>query len=166
MQYRKLQTEDFDSYNKLREMSLETAPEAFLSTNEEERGIRKKRFYSTIQNEFNFILGAFDGNELIGIVSFVREIRKKIIHKGGIFGMFVKPEYQGAGNGSKLLELALDKAFKTEGIKQINLSVITSNERAVKLYEKAGFVSYGLEKDALCINGKFFDELLMVNFKK
>jgi RimJ/RimL family protein N-acetyltransferase len=165
MQYRELQIEDFSAYNKLREMALDTEPEAFKSTNNEERKNREEKFNLNIQNKFNFILGAFKANDLVGVATFIREIRKKTIHKGGIYGVFVDPDYRGRGIGTKLLDLVIDKSFKIDGIKQINLSVTFSNKKASRLYEKAGFVPYGLEKAAFCVNDVFYDNLLMVRFK-
>jgi len=165
MQYRKLQAEDFVSYNRIREMALETKPEAFISTNDEEKAIRKERFNRIIQDKNNFIIGAFDSDELAGTVVFTRESRKKISHKGLITGMFVSSENRGKGIGLILLQTVFDFAFKIDGLRQIGLKVAGTNIGAVKLYEKAGFVSYGLEKDAFCNNGIFIDDLYMVKFK-
>jgi RimJ/RimL family protein N-acetyltransferase len=165
MQYKKLQAEDFVSYNRIREMALETEPDAFISTNDEEKAIREERFNGIIQDKNNFIIGAFEDYELAGTVVFTRESRKKISHKGLITGMFVSSENRGKGIGLILLQTVFDFAFKIDGIRQIGLKVAATNIGAVKLYEKAGFVSYGLEKDAFCNNGIFIDDLYMVKFK-
>jgi RimJ/RimL family protein N-acetyltransferase len=164
MKYRKLQPEDYDSYNSIRERALETEPEAFISTNEEERAIRKERF-NPITRGNNFIIGAFDDTELVGTAVFTREARKKISHKGNITGMFISPEYRGKGVGLNLLNTVFENAFKIDGIRQIDLKVAAPNISAIKLYEKAGFVSYGLEKDAFCNNGVFIDDIYMARFK-
>ena len=162
MKYRELIIEDFEVYNDLREMSLEVGREMFVSTNDEERNNRKSKFTSRVQDDFSFIMGAFEGNTLIGIVTFVRENRIKIKHKGGIYGMFVNPNYQGKGIGSKLLSLTLEKTFEMEGLRQINLGVMSTNLSAIKLYEKMGFKPYGMEKEAVFVNENFLDELFMV----
>ena len=123
MNYRTLDIIDFESYDKIRTLALDTYPEAFLSSNTSERADRKNKYISTIENDFNFIMGAFDIDNLVGIVTFIRENREKSKHKGGIFAMFLKTEYQGKGIATKLLELTLDKAFQIKGLKQINLGV-------------------------------------------
>jgi RimJ/RimL family protein N-acetyltransferase len=46
-------------------------------------------------------------------------------------------------------------------IEEIRLSVVTTNAEAVRLYAKAGFSVYGLERRALKIDGRYYDELLM-----
>lgn len=165
MNYRTLDINDFESYNEIRKISLDTYPEAFLSSNEEENSIRKERFYSTIKNEFNFIMGAFDENKLVGIISVIRENRKKANHKAGIYGMFLKPEYQGKGIAKELLDISLKKLFEIKDIQKVNLSVNASNEKAINLYEKSGFNPYGIERNAICIDDKYYDEILMVLFR-
>jgi RimJ/RimL family protein N-acetyltransferase len=164
MTYRELTIDDFDAYNELREMSLNVGTEIFVSTNDEERSSRKAKFTSRIQDEFSFVMGAFEGNILIGVVTFGREDRIKIKHKGGIYGMFINPDFQGKGVGSALMKLTLEKAFKMEGLRQINLGVMSSNLNAIRLYEKMGFKPYGVEEKAVFVNETFLDESLMVKF--
>jgi RimJ/RimL family protein N-acetyltransferase len=166
MTYRELTIDDFDAYNELREMALNVGAEIFVSTNDEERNSRKAKFTSRMQDDFSFVMGAFEGNILVGVVTFGREDRIKIKHKGGIYGMFINPDYQGKGVGSALMTLTLEKAFKIEGLRQINLGVMSSNLNAIKLYEKMGFKPYGVEEKAVFVNGNFLDELFMVKFNE
>ena len=51
-------------------------------------------------------------------------------------------EYWGLGIGKALLEGCIECAIKA-GFEQVELEVVAENERAVKMYEKAGFVEYG-----------------------
>jgi RimJ/RimL family protein N-acetyltransferase len=162
MKYRELTIEDFDAYNQLREMALNVGTEIFVSTNDEERNNRKSKFSSRIEDDNSFVMGAFEGNILIGIVTFIKEERIKIMHKGGIYGMFINPDHQGKGVGSELLSFTLEKASKMTGLRQINLGVMSINLNAIKLYEKMGFKPYGVEKEAVFVNETFLDELFMV----
>jgi RimJ/RimL family protein N-acetyltransferase len=164
MTYRELKIDDFEAYNELREMALNVGTEIFVSTNDEERDGRKAKFTSRMQDDFSFVMGAFEGNILIGVVTFIREDRIKIKHKGGIYGMFINPDFQGKRIGSKLMKLTLEKAFKMEGLRQINLGVMSSNLNAIRLYEKMGFKPYGVEEKAVFVNETFLDESLMVKF--
>ncbi|WP_353074432.1 GNAT family N-acetyltransferase [Lactococcus lactis] len=43
-------------------------------------------------------MGIFDGKELVGMVSFHKEIGEKERHKGDIYGMFIHEDYQGKGD--------------------------------------------------------------------
>jgi RimJ/RimL family protein N-acetyltransferase len=107
-----------------------------------------------------FVLGAFD--LLVGIVTFMRESSPKTAHKGNVYGMFVVPEMRGKGLGKSLLLELIRKAKYCNGLEQINLTVVSDNEPAKKLYKSIGFQVYGVEQNALKFNGEYFDEDLMV----
>ena len=47
---------------------------------------------------------------------------------------------------------------------KINLSVVTTETPAVKLYEKKGFTIVGKLNKQLKVNGKYYDEYLMEFF--
>ncbi|WP_252361736.1 GNAT family protein [Paenibacillus sp. FSL R10-2782] len=51
-----------------------------------------------------------------------------------------------------------------EALKQLHLSVVATNQAAIKLYRKLGFETYGIEKNALEYNGQGYDEELMAYF--
>ena len=55
-------------------------------------------------------------------------------------------EYWGYGIGSIMLETALRYA-KEVGFEQAELEVVSSNTKAIKLYEKYGFKKYGVKPD-------------------
>jgi RimJ/RimL family protein N-acetyltransferase len=44
---------------------------------------------------------------------------------------------------------------------QIHLAVNAGNPRALALYESLGFIAYGREPRTLCVDGVFYDEILM-----
>jgi RimJ/RimL family protein N-acetyltransferase len=46
----------------------------------------------------------------------------------------------------------------------VQLTVVSENEAARRLYEAMGFVAYGHEKRALKHDGRYYDEVLMVKF--
>jgi RimJ/RimL family protein N-acetyltransferase len=165
MLYRELELEDYEAYNALRAIALDTAPQAFLMTNAEESELRKARFEDTPNHPHKFMMGAFEENKLVGMMGFVKQERKKAAHKGEIWGVFVLPEKQGQGIATNLLKLTIDKAFKIEELRQIILGVNSANPKAIALYEKAGFTLWGIEKDALHTNGQFYNENMMVIFR-
>ena len=61
-----------------------------------------------------------------------------------------------------MVEQVLEIAKET--VEQVVLSVITSNEHACRFYKKMGFETYGLEKRALSIDGRYYDEEFMVRY--
>jgi RimJ/RimL family protein N-acetyltransferase len=65
----------------------------------------------------------------------------------------------GVINGKAALFEGLHCTFQ---IDRIQLTVVSSNDAARRLYERKGFVTYGIEPNALCVEGLRYDELLMV----
>jgi len=55
-----------------------------------------------------------------------------------LFGMLVRPLFQGAGIGEGLLRMALEKVI-AEGGNRVNLLVFEQNKVAINLYLKLGF---------------------------
>jgi RimJ/RimL family protein N-acetyltransferase len=56
---------------------------------------------------------------------------------------------------------AIARASKIEGLSYVTLSVVTTNEAAIRLYESLGFETYGTEIDALRVGDLLLDEHLM-----
>jgi ribosomal protein S18 acetylase RimI-like enzyme len=111
----------------------------------------------------DFVLGAFTpADALVGSIGFNAETRIKQRHKGFIFGMYVAPEYAGQGIGRALLERCVERARMRAGLEQINLTVTASNDRARRLYESAGFTTFGIEQNALKIGAAYFAKAHMV----
>lgn len=107
-----------------------------------------------------FTLGAFLKNELIGVVSFKREgsNREKLRHKGLLTRMIVTHQHRGKGIGKQLIEEVIQRAIKLDGIEQINLTVIPTNEKAKSLYEQFGFQTFASEANAIKWKGRYFTE--------
>ena len=67
--------------------------------------------------------------------------RRKVAHRAR-FGISILREYWGMGIGRVLMEASIDCA-RQAGYSQLELEVVTDNERAVSLYRCAGFEEYG-----------------------
>ena len=59
-------------------------------------------------------MGIFDGKELVGMVSFHKEIGEKERHKGDIYGMLIHEDYQGKGLGKLVLSTLINKVKNSE----------------------------------------------------
>lgn len=67
--------------------------------------------------------------------------RYKLRHRAD-FGVSVDRAYWGLGIGSALMNACIECAKKA-GYEQIELEVVAENERAISIYEKAGFAEFG-----------------------
>ncbi|RPK29679.1 GNAT family N-acetyltransferase [Paenibacillus xylanexedens] len=163
---RNIQRDEADIYWSLRLEALKTHPEAFGASFELSIQLPMSEVQERIHNEpDDYILGAYtEEGTLAGMMGFKREYGLKLRHKGMIWGVYVAPPYRGSGLASRLLREVLDRGRHLEGIKQINLSVVTTNESARRLYERYGFEVYGIERNALEVHGQGYDEAHMNYF--
>lgn len=164
MNIRTLNESDAPLYQNLRLSALKINPEAFGSTYEREVKFPLKTIEERLKpTKDKFVLGAFDeSGSLVGIVTFIRENNLKTVHKGNVFGMYVAQESRLQGLGKSLMLELIRMARNCDGLEQINLTVVSDNDSAKKLYESLGFEVYGVERNALKYNGKYYDEDLMV----
>ncbi|PJJ08457.1 acetyltransferase (GNAT) family protein [Flavobacterium sp. 1] len=116
--------------------------------------------FPTKDKSDSFTLSAYVDNELAGVVSFGRygSDREKLRHKGILFRMYVSEKFRGKGIAKMLIEELVERVKGISDIEQINLTVISNNENAKKLYEKQGFVTFGSEKNAIKWKNKYFNE--------
>ena len=77
-----------------------------------------------------------------------------------MWGVFTSPRYRRRGLGGQVVEAAIQHAF-SNGVKRVNLQVYVPNEPAITLYKSIGFTEYGIESEAVCINGQYHDGIHM-----
>lgn len=74
----------------------------------------------------------------------------------------VHPGHTGAGVGTSLMEAALEWARDQRSLEKVELSVRATNDRAIGLYRKFGFVEEGrLSRRVRTADGAFIDDVLM-----
>ena len=160
MEIRTLQQADKTLYSELWCNALTEQDEFFRISIEDEP-------YPQIQTKFSqesFTLGAFIDSNLIATVSIERDIRLKLKHKALLFRMFVHPSASGKGIGRVLLNEAISQAKSIQGLKQLYLTVLEVNKKAIHLYKSAGFEIFAHEPESVKIKDKLIDELQMVCF--
>ena len=82
--------------------------------------------------------------------------------KKAIFGILLGDKrYWGRGLGAEATQLIVRYAFDTVGLEEIELGVIPENKRAIQAYEKVGFETVGVRKNAINHNGILFDDVVM-----
>ena len=164
--FRTLRIEDYQVYRSLRLDCLKKFPEKFGSSHDEEAEILLAKFQKFVLNPTSaFLLGAFDDENLIGIAGFVRAERRKTRHRGEIVQVYVSPDYAGRGVGASLLQKVIEASFEIEGIEQLELSVVADNQQAVKLYEKFGFKTYGVQTNYFKDEGIYWNQNFMQLYK-
>ena len=72
-----------------------------------------------------------------------------------------EPDFRGKGYGTDALNLALGFAFRELNLHRVGLTVISYNARAIRAYERVGFVREGLRREAIHRDGRRYDEIVM-----
>ena len=160
MQVRRLTEDDAEVFREIRLEALKGHPESFQSTYESAAELPLDAFAQRLRQYALF--GGFIGDDLCGFVGFFPLRNPKIKHKGILWGMFVKEDARGTGLAEAMVGAVLDHA--QDKVEQILLSVIEENTRARRFYEKMGFEPFGLERRALKIDGRYYDEEFRVRY--
>ena len=160
---RRLGPEDAAAYTALRREALGDAPLAFSSSPEEDaiRDLEIVRARLAASADA-FVFAALDATDaLVGMIGVRREPQRKGRHKAIIWGMYVTSAARGSGVADELLTAAVDAARSMAGVTWVQLSVSSTAHAARRLYERAGFLAWGTEPDALRDAGQSADETHM-----
>lgn len=151
-------------YWQVRNRGLKEFPDAFTTSYEEGVATAPEKLAKRFggENSDDFVIGAFSATgKLLGCTGFERETRAKQRHKGKVIGMYVTPDSRGTGLGRKILTALLTQAKQLDGLEQIILSVTHSNEGARLLYIGMGFVTFGIERNAIKVGQNYHDKEFM-----
>ncbi|GAA0342933.1 GNAT family N-acetyltransferase [Bacillus carboniphilus] len=159
---RLLGPQDAEDYRKVRLEALRQHPDAFAVSYEEEEVRPVSIYEERFQSNENYTFGAFDGDELIGTVTLLKERYRKLKHRANIVAMYVQSPHRSKGVGKKLMTAAIKQAKSEPDIEQVYLTVVQSNASAKKLYQSLGFTTFGIDSKALKIGQDYLDEELMV----
>jgi ribosomal protein S18 acetylase RimI-like enzyme len=78
----------------------------------------------------------------------------------GVLGIALLPALRGQGVGRRLLARTLDAA-RAYGLSRVELTVRENNRNAIALYRKFGFETEGIKRNALKIDGRYENLVLM-----
>ncbi len=104
------------------------------------------------------MFGAFADERLVGIAALVRTTNEKHAHNAELCAMYVTPAFRRRGVGRALLDAIIAHARTFARLRNLKLSVNASNTAAMALYQSRGFIPYGLEHEALCVDGVFYHD--------
>jgi GNAT superfamily N-acetyltransferase len=152
---RRLRASDTAEYISLREEALASAPFAFeaspgadfasdpVTLAEHLSGVSERAIFGVLEPD------------LVGIAGVFRDRPVKTSHKAHVWGMYVRHASRRHGHARALLAATIDYAKSLPGVSWLHVCVTSAAPEAKSLYESSGFVSWGVEPDALCHHGEF-----------
>jgi len=75
--------------------------------------------------------------------------------------MIGEKAYWDQGYGTEAMKLLLKHGFETLNLNRISIQVFANNPRAIRCYEKVGFVHEGRSRQAIFTDGVYYDVLWM-----
>ena len=126
----------------------------------------EEKYISNNREGPNYCIAVYDNDSIVGVCSLDFHSHQKDQHRSRV-GIAIRKEYQNKGIGSLLFDELIRLAKETEGIEQIELDVIKTNEMAKHLYTKKGFRKVGDIPHQLKLkDGRYLDGESMVLFLK
>lgn len=111
------------------------------------------------ENDEDFFLVSEVDGEIVGFITANRGKYYRIKHSAYIV-VGIRENFRNIGIGTKFFE-KLDNWAKKENLKRLELTVLTENKIALKLYRKNGFEIEGVKKNSMKIDGILKDEYYM-----
>jgi len=150
---RRLTAADIKSLLVIRREALVSEPAAFSSSPASDRALDPEFLRISLVSQAVF--GAFRGDALVGMAGVYRHQTEKERHKAVLWGMYVRSSHRGVGLGRALLAEAVRLASSMAGVTHLCLSVSDTATSAYRIYEAAGFRTWGVESASLLVGGGY-----------
>jgi RimJ/RimL family protein N-acetyltransferase len=76
-------------------------------------------------------------------------------------GADIAPEHTGKGIAKEAYKKFIPYVFNTYNVNKLSLEVLQTNERAINLYTKLGFVEEGIKREEFLKKGKWINSVVM-----
>lgn len=157
--------EDAAAFREIRLEALRLHPGSFGAAYEEEAPRDAAAFAEGLpQVPPDAVFGAWLPGDPMpqGMAGLYAERRRKLAHKGHVWGVYVRRAARGQGLGRRLVEAAIEAAQEA-GLETLLLTVSAEAPVAQALYAGLGFRAYGTEPRGLRLGScDYVDEVLMV----
>lgn len=148
---------DACTYRALMLEAYEQAPDAFTTTADERRAEPESWWVRRIGSAAGLTtsFGAWRDGQLVGTVALEYSAKPRTCHTALVLGMYVQPSARGTGAGLALMKAAIAAASSRPEIRSLNLTLTEGNVQALRLYRSVGFLSWGVQPEAIRTDAGF-----------
>lgn len=151
---------DLAAWRDIRAESLRLCPTAFLTTLDEFLAESDASVEASLAK--GRVLGAFEGDALVGVASYARMSRRVLTqHRAEIGGVYMRPAARGTGRAAALMR-HLEAHARAQGVTQLELFVEAGNAAALRFYERLGYMRHGTLPNAVARDGVGYDDFFLV----
>ena len=123
-----------------------------------------EKLYKEGSREVALAICLKEGDRLIGVCG-LHQLHP--VNRCALFGIVIGDrEYQNQGYGTEATRLMVRYGFEELNLNRIGLSVFADNRRAMRAYEKVGFIQEGCRRQAFYRGGRYQDELVFGLLRK
>ena len=158
MGLRRLVPDDAEAYRAVSLQAYAEAADAFTATRAEREPLPLDWWARRLRLGLGAperVLGAFDGDALVGVAGLRRGVRPRTAHKAALFGLAVLDSHRGRSLGRALVEAVVAEAAASDGVVVVGLTVTEPNRAARALYASCGFRAFGVEPLAVRMGDRF-----------
>ncbi len=156
---RLLGPEDVEIFRRIRLEALRAEPDSFASSAVDWEKLSDDEWRQRITAGAVFV--AFRDGDPVGIMGLLRERASKMAHRATVVMVYMRESLRGSGLAKMLLERLIEHA-RSQGIRQLELSVSAENAKAIGFYSRQDFVKVGRIPGGCIRNGREVDDLIMV----
>lgn len=124
--------------------------------------LQHKSWYEGLEKKNDLIIFAIRLQETDAMIGTCQLLNINKVYRSAELQIRIgETKNQNRGYGTEALTHLLQFAFKDLNLKRVGLQVFSSNKRAIKAYEKVGFIQEGILRHAAYINGEYQDVVCM-----
>lgn len=154
-----------DEYQMLEYINNISKERTFIRLQGEQLTIEEERKFlesmlTNIEKKKGVSLLVFHNKSVIGSAGIT--MKHMVEQHVGEFGISVAKDYRGQGIGKLLMELVLKEAEELiPELKIVILGAFATNDLAISMYKKQGFIQWGVLPDGMIKDGKHEDHIYM-----
>lgn len=158
---REIRIGDVENFNHLLDNVINQSDYLLFNPGEHQISIQNQTLFleEMITTANSTIIVAELNDSLIGYVTLKGGTTNRNNHAAKL-AMGLLPSFRNKGIGFKLLQETEAWAVRRQ-LHRLELTVVTENEPAYRLYEKFGFRVEGKKEHTLYFNGNYYDEFMM-----